>query len=196
MFLLRSIIYLLILLPNIVQPLELSPLAQSPHFGDLDSLEKKGTIRVLVSADLGFYYIEKGQPKGIIAEFLHHFELHLKKHHVNVNIQVIPVARDELLPTLKSGLGDIAAANLTITSERLQHIDFSDPIISDSQEWLVTSKSIPTINSYEELSGKEVWIRASSSYFASLQNINKQLSARGIAPIQVRFIEETLQDTN
>ena len=34
--------------------------------GDLDVLKTKGTVRVLVSADLGFYYIEDGKPKVIV----------------------------------------------------------------------------------------------------------------------------------
>lgn len=187
-------VLLLTLLPTLSFSLELSPLAQVPYTGDLNILKKKGTVRVLVSADLGFYYIEKGQPKGIIAEFLHHFELHLHKNKININVQVIPVPRDDLLDALEAGFGDVAVANLTITPQRLKYVDFSDPIISNGQEWLVTSKSIPIITSFEDLSGKEVWVRASSSYFESLQQINKQLSSNGIPPIHVQFIEENLQD--
>ena len=187
-------VLLLTLLPTLAFSLELSPLTLAPYIGDLNILKKKGTVRVLVSADLGFYYIEKGQPKGIIAEFLHHFELHLHKNKINVNVQIIPVPRDDLLDTLEAGFGDVAVANLTITPQRLKYVDFSDPIISNSQEWLVTSKSIPTITSFEYLSGKEVWVRASSSYFESLQQINKQLSSNGIPPIHIQFIEENLQD--
>ncbi len=187
-------VLLLTLLPTLAFSLELSPLTQVPYIGDLNILKKKGTVRVLVSADLGFYYIEKGQPKGIIAEFLHHFELHLHKNKINVNVQIIPVPRDDLLDALEAGFGDVAVANLTITPQRLKYVDFSDPIISNSQEWLVTSKSIPTITSFENLSGEEVWVRASSSYFESLQQINKQLSSNGIPPIHIQFIEENLQD--
>lgn len=194
MNLLRSFIVLLLLIPSLAFSLELSPLAQVPYTGDLDSLKKKGTVRVLVSADLGFYYIEKGQPKGIIAEFLHHFELHLRKNKIHVNVQVIPIPRDDLFDALEAGFGDIAVANLTITPQRLKYVDFSDPIISNSQEWLVTSKSVPTITSFDDLSGKEVWVRASSSYFESLQVINKTLSEKGLPPVHVQFIEENLQD--
>lgn len=48
-----------------------------------------------------FYYIEKGQPKGVTAEFIHHFELHLHKNNINVNVQVIPVPRDDLIFFIK-----------------------------------------------------------------------------------------------
>ncbi|AZL86872.1 MULTISPECIES: lytic transglycosylase F [Aliivibrio] len=191
---LRRFIWVLLFIPQLAFSIELSPMTQTPYVGDLKVLEKKGTIRVLVSADLGFYYIEKGQPKGIIAEFLHHFELHLRKNNINVNVQVIPIPRDDLFNALESGFGDLAVANLTITPQRLKSVDFSDPVISNSKEWLVGSKSAPAITSFEDLSGKEVWVRPSSSYFESLQRINKQLSAQDIPPISVQFLEENLQD--
>ncbi|AAW87355.1 amino-acid abc transporter binding protein [Aliivibrio fischeri ES114] len=191
---LRRVFWVLLLLPQLAFAIELSPLTQTPYVGDLKELEKKGTIRVLVSADLGFYYIEKGQPKGIIAEFLHHFELHLRKNKIHVNVQVIPIPRDDLFTALERGFGDLAVANLTITPQRLQYVDFSDPVISNSQEWLVSSPSTPPLESLEDLSGKEVWVRPSSSYFESLQRINKQLSSQGISPINVQFLEENLQD--
>jgi hypothetical protein len=57
MNLLRSFIVLLLLIPSLAFSLELSPLAQVPYTGDLDSLKKKGTVRVLVSADLGHHNV-------------------------------------------------------------------------------------------------------------------------------------------
>lgn len=111
-----------------------------------------------------------------------------------MNVQVIPIPRDDLFNALESGFGDLAVANLTITPQRLKSVDFSDPVISNSKEWLVGSKSAPAITSFEDLSGKEVWVRPSSSYFESLQRINKQLSAQDIPPISVQFLEENLQD--
>ncbi|MCW8336791.1 lytic transglycosylase F, partial [Vibrio sp. DBSS07] len=57
-----------------------------------------------------------------------------------------------------------------------------------------TSKSYPAIERIEDLSGKEVWVRASSSYFESLQAVNAKLDELDLPPIVINFIEETLQD--
>ncbi len=38
---------------------------------------------------------------------------------------LIPVARDQLLPGLVAGKGDIAAGNITITPERRKLVDFT-----------------------------------------------------------------------
>ncbi len=174
--------------------LSLSPLQKEPHLGDMPEFKEKGVLRVLVSADLGFYYVEGGKPKGIIAELLYHFEKQLKKNSPYLNVQVIPITRDDLLPSLNSGHGDLAVANLTVTDKRMLEVDFSAPVLRGVQELIVTNKSHPEITTIEQLSGKEIWVRASSSYFESLQTINEQLNQKGLQPIFINFIEETLQD--
>lgn len=178
----------------IASALELSPLQKTPYTGDFDNLKKRGVIRVLVAADLGFYYIEGGRPKGIIAELLYHFEKQLKKTSPYLNLQVIPIHRDDLLPSLESGYGDLAVANLTITDKRKQHVDFSSPVKKGINELIVTQQSVAKLTSIEQLSGQEIWVRASSSYFESLQTINHRLNAIDKPPVTIHFIEETLQD--
>ncbi|USD33034.1 MULTISPECIES: lytic transglycosylase F [Vibrio] len=179
---------------NHATALSLSPLQKTPYFGDLAELEKKGVIRVLVSADLGFYYIEGGQPKGILAELLYHFEKELRQRSSYFNLQIIPVHRDELLPSLEKGYGDLIVANLTITSYRSEYIDFSIPVLQGVSELLVTRSTTPTITDLKQLSGKEIWVRASSSYFESLQKVNRMLDEHNLQPVTIRFVEETLQD--
>ena len=188
------LLILMVVYVPISNALELSPLSNEPYQGDLDTLSKKGMVRVLVSADLGFYFIEDGKPKGIIAEMLYHFEKSLRKKYPYINVQIIPVQRDDLLPSLQSGHGDVAVANLTITDKRLQAVDFSDPMIKDGKELLITGKDEAPLEELSQLSGKEVWIRASSSYFESVQRVNKELDEMNLPPLYVHFIEETLQD--
>ncbi|MCG9574614.1 lytic transglycosylase F [Vibrio tubiashii] len=193
---LRAVVSILLISLSIqyAQALSLSPLKKQPYFGDLPALEKKGVIRVLVAADLGFYYVEGGKPKGILAELLYHFEKELRQRSSYFNLQVIPVHRDELIPSLEQGYGDLVVANLTITQSRLENIDFSAPVLKGVQELLVTHNVIEPIVSLEQLSGQEIWVRASSSYFESLQKLNQQLDSQSLQPITIRFVEETLQD--
>ncbi|MDG3087189.1 lytic transglycosylase F [Vibrio hannami] len=174
--------------------LELSPLTNEPYTGDFDVLEKNGGIRVLVSADLGFYYIEGGKPKGMLAELLYHFEKQLKQKSSYLHLQIIPVERSELIPSLISGHGDLIVANLTITPQRERDIDFSTPMLTGVNEYIVTRKDEPEITTLEQLSGKEIWIRASSSYFEHISKINRLLSETGFPPMNVHFLEEALQD--
>lgn len=154
---LLSLFVLLLSLP--ANSIELSPLSDKPYQGDWPILKEKGVIRVVVSADLGFYYVEAGRPKGIGAELLYHFEKSLKEQAPYVHIQIIPVLRDDLIPSVQSGLADLAVANLTITPARLKEIDFSNPLTKEIQELIVTDKSYPNITNLTQLTGKEIWVR-------------------------------------
>ncbi|MPW36787.1 lytic transglycosylase F [Vibrio sp. B1Z05] len=183
-----------VLLSLPAQALELSPIQKNTYIGDYKLIKEKGVVRALVAADLGFYYVEGGRPKGIIAEQLHHFELSLKKKHPYMRIKIIPVTRDALFDALNDGQGDVAIANLTITERRKQEVDFSTPILTGVNELFLTHNSKEPITSAEQVSGMEVWIRASSSYFESIQALNKQLSSSGHIPVRVNFVQESLQD--
>ncbi|GAM62801.1 transglycosylase [Vibrio ishigakensis] len=174
--------------------LELSPFERNTYKGDFEQLKERGVIRALVSADLGFYYVEGGRPKGIIAEQLHHFETKIKQKAPLMRVKIIPVGRDDLFKALNEGYGDVAVANLTITERRAKLVDFSDPILKNVEELLVTHKDIEPIQELADAEGLEVWIRASSSYFESVQEINRRLSDEGLIPMRVNFIQETLQD--
>ncbi len=189
-----SLTVLFIAFTSNVAALSLTPLQKAPYFGDLPSLEEKGIIRILVSADLGFYYVEDGKPKGILAELLYHFEKQLRQRSSYLNLQIIPVHRDELLPSLERGYGDLIVANLTITPTRQERIDFSTPVLNKVQELIVTHKDSEPLSDITQLSGQEIWVRASSSYFESIQKINAQLDEQSLPPMIVRFVEETLQD--
>lgn len=102
----------------------------------------------------------------------------------------IPVRRDQLIPYLVDGHADLAAANLTITEARRQHVDFSIPAWTGVDEIVVTGPEAPEISSLEDLAGQEVWVRESSSYYVSLQELNKSLKDQGLKPVKIMKAEE------
>ncbi len=107
---------------------------------------------------------------------------------------MIPVPRDELLPRLVAGQGDIAAAALTVTPERLKRVDFSKPFAEDVREVLVTGPAAPEIGSIDELSGKQLYVRPSSSYAEHLKMLNARFAKEGKAPVQIDAADEVLED--
>src|SRR6185295_9475268 len=127
--------------------------------------------------------VDRGRQRGATYDFLRLFEDDLNRRlgtgHLRVQVIIIPVGRDELLPGLVEGRGDIAAANLTITDERREQVDFSDPISTGVSEIVVTGPASPPIQSVQDLSGKEVFVRQSSSYYESLQSLNADLQKAG-----------------
>lgn len=184
-------------LDQIQQDLDIPSLSE-PWKGDFDAMIERRIIRVLTVYGLGRYYLDGPREKGLTYELLKMFEDQVNKKqgkkHVRIHVVFIPVARDELLPALLAGRGDIAAAGLTITPERQRMVDFSDPGSKPLSELLVTGPSAPLLAGIEDLAGKTVHVRSSSSYRASLQALNRQFREQGRPEVVIEEISEFLED--
>src|SRR5262249_2642829 len=146
---------------------------------DLDGMRKRGRIRILVPFSKTFYFIDIGGKQfGITYDAGRAFEDWLNKEDkaktLRTSVVFIPVSRDRLLSGLLDGTGDIAAGNLTITEERMKAVDFAHPLAKGIREILVTGPAAPPVASLDDLGGKEIFLRPSSSYFEHLQVINQQ----------------------
>ena len=166
--------------------------------GDLDGMIGRRMIRALVVYSKTFYFIDRGAPHGTSYDTLSAFEAFLnaklKRRHLRVHVVFIPVSRDQLLPALLEGRGDIAAANLTITPARRMLVDFSDPFWTGISELLVTGPSAHGIRSIDDLSGRKMLVRASSSYYEHLVGLNLQLQKEGKDRIELELAPENLED--
>ena len=184
-------------LEELQQELGIPPLAQA-WSGDFDGMVERRVVRVLTVYGLGRYYLDGVQEKGITYELFKQFEDYINerqgKKTVRLHVVFIPVARDELISGLQEGRGDIAAAGLTITPERDEVIDFTDPITRTLSEILVTGPSAPAIGSIDELSGQQIYVRESSSYRSSLEALNRRFSEEGKDEVQIENLSEFLED--
>ena len=93
-----------------------------PWSGDLGGMFERGFIRVLTAHNPLFFHFDGAEKRGLTYEAFVAFERELNKSRTKnqppIRILMIPVPRDRLLSSLNNGLGDIAAANLTITPDR------------------------------------------------------------------------------
>ena len=173
-------------------------LVNTPWTGDLDGMVKRRVIRALVVYSKTFYFIDKGTQRGTSYDTLRAFEddlnKKLKTRHLRVQVIFIPMRRDQLLPALSDGRGDIAAANLTITPERQKLADFSAPLATGVSEVIISGPGAPNIRSIEDLSGKEIFVRNSSSYFESLTRLNQALRKAGKPEVKLKPAPEQLED--
>ena len=173
-------------------------LPSKPWKGDLDGMLARRQIRVLVTYSKTAYFIDKGVQRGVSYDIFREFEEELnrtlKQKNMRVNVVFIPVARDQLLSALVEGRGDIAVANLTITDERKKLVDFTDPVLSGVQEVAVTGPQSAPLSSGEELSGRNIFVRKSSSYYASLKALNERFRKEGKAVALLQEAPEALED--
>ena len=169
-----------------------------PWKGDLDGMLERRAIRALVTYSKTFYFLDGPRQRGISYEQLTQFETFVNRQFntgtLKTNVIIIPVARDELLPALIKGRGDIAVANLTITAQRRRQVDFSAPFITDVKELVVSGPAFTPLTRLEDFAGLTIEVRPSSSYYESLEALNRQLESRGLAPVRIEPADEILED--
>ncbi|HEX7780384.1 MAG TPA: lytic transglycosylase F, partial [Vicinamibacterales bacterium] len=169
-----------------------------PWTGDLPGMVERRMVRVLTTYSKTQYFIDRGTPRGTAYDQGKLLEEALNKKfaagNLKVNVQFVPLSRNELIPALLEGKGDIVMADLTVTPERSTTVDFVDPWIAGVEEIVVTSPNGPAIASVDDLSGKDVFVRESSSYHASLVTLNERFKSEGKAPVTLTPAPEELED--
>jgi membrane-bound lytic murein transglycosylase MltF len=174
------------------------PLLHKKMLGDFDEMVQHRRIRALVTYSKTFYFLDRGRQYGLSYETLKSFEKFvnkkLKTKTLKLHVVFIPVSRDELMPSLLNGLGDIAVANLTITTQRQKQMNFSNPFLTGVKELIVTGPSAPPIKSIDDLAGKKIYVRQSSSYYESLIQLNASFKKARKSRMKLVLADETLED--
>jgi len=179
------------------QPAATLPIVRKPWTGDLDAMVKRRVIRVLVPHSKSLYFVERGQPRGIAYDAFTAFGEQINKGKGNLKVQIVffPTTRDKLIPDLLAGLGDIVVAGITITPERDQQVDFTIPTTTKPiSEIVVTGPQSPQLASIDDLAGKEVFVRKSSSYWTHLEQTSARLQKAGKPAIVLKPAPEDLED--
>ncbi len=176
-------------------------LREKPWTGDFDGMLARRMIRVLVPYSRSLYFNDKGRERGITAENVRDFERYLNKKYAKelgkrpLTVYMVAVTRDKLLPGVVEGRGDIAAGNLTATEARMREVDFAAP--GDQKpvrELLVTGPRAQPVASPDDLAGKTVHARPSSSYAESLAALNARLAGEGKPAVKVVPLPDALED--
>ena len=186
--------------PNAAYPFEVKDdfnHALRPWKGDYDGMVQRKMIRILVPYSMTHYFLDGATERGIVAAAGRELEQEInRKEGLRTRLVLvlfIPVPRSRLIPWLTAGRGDIAAGSLTITESRQAVVDFSEPVLQNSKELVVTGPGAPTIRAIEDLAGKEVFVQTSSSYYQSLNRLNQTFKGKGLPPIKIETVDELLE---
>lgn len=183
--------------PELVAPDAFAKL-WTPQKGDLSAMVERRSVRVLVTFNATNYFVDLGKQGGATYELGRLLEKELNqrfgKGNLHIDVIFLPVSRERLLPALADGYGDIAAANLTITEGRRREVDFTDPFNREGvKQVVVTGPGAPAIERLEDLAGQSVFVRRSSAFYDSLEELNASFQKRGIRPIQIEAVNEDLE---
>jgi membrane-bound lytic murein transglycosylase MltF len=175
-------------------------LVLQPRIGDFDAMLERRLVRVLAPYSRTFYFNELGRERGYAADLVRMVEKHLNTTMAKqlgnrpLTFVLIPTTRDKLISGVVEGRGDIAV-NLGVTDERKKLVDFlvptDAPVLS---EYVLTGPKSPVINSVNDLSGKTVHARPSSTYYESLTLLNDRFKKEGKPAINIVKVPDSLED--
>jgi len=167
------------------------------YFADLDGLLERRYIRVLTTYNRTNFFLAGGRLRGFEYDLIKEYQKELNREATRRELQVvfefIPVARDRLIPDLIAGYGDIAASGLTVTPRRSAQVAFTDPYVTGVDEVLVMNAEAPPVEALSGLSGQALFVRPSSSYYESLQNLNRKLRGQKKPPVRIVEADENLE---
>jgi len=169
---------------------------------DFNKLLERRMIRVSAPFSRSLYFNDKGRERGIAVDLVRGWERYLNIKYAKqlgkrpVTIYILPATRDKLLPNVSQGLADVGIGNLTVTDERLKEVDFvpGDEGRRTISEVVVTGPKSPELKSLDDLSGKKMHVRKTSSYFESLQQLNERFKHDGKPEIQLILVPDALED--
>jgi membrane-bound lytic murein transglycosylase MltF len=165
--------------------------------GDFDAMLERRLIRLVVPYSPTLFFEDKGSVYGTAADGAQLFEEWINKTFAlgarPLTVALTPVSRDKLFDTLLAGDGDIAAGDITITEEFRKKVAFSTPVVSNVREIVITGEDVPELDSAEALSGKEIAVGSSTSYYESLTKLNERLTTQGKPPVTITIVPDTLE---
>ncbi len=170
-----------------------------PFTGDLDELVKRRVVRIGVTYNRTFYFVDKGVQRGIAYEYGQLVQARLNKRFKagtsnRIHVIFLPLPREMLPAALVDGKVDLVAAQVPVTPELKKYVDFSDPTRTNVNQILVTGPGAPAIASIEDLPGREVFARKLGGYHQSLLALNEKFKAQGKAPMTIRESPPQLED--
>jgi membrane-bound lytic murein transglycosylase MltF len=169
--------------------------ALHPWQGDLDGIVERGYIRIVIPNDPMFLAYDGDKLIGLSAEIGQELESYFKQTlKAQVRPVFMPMGRDRMIPALTEGLADVITANLTITPERAAVVAFTDPLLTNVREIVVTGFAAGPVASLDDLVKVGVAVRRTSSYHTHLRAVNQARAAAGQPAIPIETVDETLED--
>ena len=152
--------------------------SQQAFTDDLPGLKERRRLRMITRNNALTYFIHRGRQVGFEYELINEFA---DRHNLRLDI-VIPESHADLLAYLNEGKGDVVAAAMTITEERGKQAAFTLPY-NEVDELVVVRADEDSIASLEDLAGRTVHVRASSSFYSTLMALADSIAGLQVVPL-------------
>ena len=157
--------------------------ANLPKF-DLDTIERKGKITILIDNSALSYFEWRGKNMGFEYEILDSFA---KSLGLKLEVKVMQNQKD-FLTSINNGEGDVIACNQAVTLSAKKNIDFSVPFYSTHQV-LIQRKNVDSllIKDPAKLAFKDVYVTKDSPFEAKLKQLSDEIGDE----INCRYLESS-----
>ena len=166
--------------------------------GDWDAIVKRGALRVLVVNNRSGFFYDEGRPRGAVVEAMDAFQIFinqkLKTGAKKFQVGYLPMPPGQVQAALNDGIGDIACTAIIITPERDKLLDFTVPILHDVKLVVVAAKTSPSINSVDDLSGKDIYVGPVTVARTELDKFNQQFKQAGKPEIRIKLADQNLTE--
>lgn len=146
--------------------------------GELDQVRQRGSLRMITMPQQNSFFarvdVDALRERGVSLADLHDADLFsgtdveiMKRFaaKLGVDLEIVAVTKSwsDLLPTLLDEQGDVVAASLTITPERREIVDFSEPYMESFVVAAVPRARLDEFRTEEDLTGATVAVMRGSS---------------------------------
>lgn len=139
---------------------------------DFDAIKSSGVLRMITYYSSNTYFLNQGLEVGFEYELLREFA---RENDLALEV-VIAGADENPFDLLNQGIGDVIAANYTITAERRRVVNFTRPYNIVDQLIVYSANRGTRPVTLEDLaeSGVPISVRRNSSYFYRLHDLRDQ----------------------
>ena len=162
-------------------------LAPGESARDLAAVRASGQLRVLVNQSRNSSGEARGEPIGVEYRRLRAFEQYLNRNARDgreVRLKLIPLPKEQLLPALLRGEGDLIAPGELLPLRRGMAVRASAPIQRDVPLVVVSRQGNRRYQRLDQLAGRSLALPAGSAARAALQRLNAGLKTPIVADWQ------------
>lgn len=143
--------------------------------------ESKGTLVMATNAEFPPYeFHDGGEIVGIDVEIARAIATEM-----GMDFEIEDIAFDSIIPEVTSGKADFGAAGMTVTEDRKQSVDFSDPYATATQVVIVKDGS--EIASVDDLAGKTIGVQLGTTgdiYAEDVEDVTLERYNKGFEAVQ------------
>ncbi len=127
----------------------------------LDGVTLVNDGQITVCSDMPyepFEFEEDGETKGFDYDVVS-----AMGEQLGVGVEFVTTPFDGIIPALAAGNCDMIASAMTITEERAEQVDFTEPYFDADQSLLVLAENEDSITSLDDLAGKRIGVQSGTT---------------------------------